>query len=200
MTRDFFISTTGVQPVHVRRLERSDETALRDAIATFSNRTRYLRFFSGMPVVPEPVLHRLADVDGDLHQAWAAFIDGADGEKIVGAVHAMRSSTDEAEADLAIGLVDDWQGKGLSRTLVALLANEALTKGITTFNADVLWENKPGRALMKALGAVSTGNSGSVISYRIDLSQLLSGFGEKRGQATAKSIARFARTPEAAAA
>ncbi len=160
-------------PLLLRPLVPQDERALRDAIESFSKRTRYLRFFTGAQTVPDHIIHRLAGVDGACHLAWAA-IDESDGAgKIIGAVHAIREDRDATSAEFAIGLVDQWHSKGISRLLIALLASEALEAGITNFTADVLWDNRPGRLLMKALGATSNGSDVQSVGFRIKLEDTL---------------------------
>lgn len=160
------IKTADGSPVLLRPLLPSDEQALGDAIGRFSNRSRYLRFFTGAQPIPATVVSRLADADGKRHIAWVAIDEAAPGRPVIGAAHAIRCSEDLPAADFAIGLVDEWQNKGVARLLIALLAAEASARGVDEMTADVLWENRRGKALMKALGASSTGSDGDVIHFR----------------------------------
>ena len=65
MPRTLQIPTRDGRPVLLRPLVPADEEKLREAIARFSNRSRYLRFFTGIARIPDPVIHRLAEADGD---------------------------------------------------------------------------------------------------------------------------------------
>ena len=46
-------------------------------------------------------------------------------------------------------------------------------RGMTAMTADVLWENKAGGALMKAIGARSTGSDATVVEYRFEVADTL---------------------------
>lgn len=168
MTRELHIKTPAGHPVLIRPLEPGDEDALREAIGKFSNRSRYLRFFSNLSPVPDPIIQRLAAVDGIGHIAWVAIDEAQPGKPVIGAVHAMREDVMTSTADFAIGLLDDWHGQGLARLLIAILCADANAKAVSTMTADVLWENRKGRALMKAIGAASSGSDGTVIEYRFE--------------------------------
>ena len=175
-------------PILLRRLVPTDEPALREAIESFSPQTRYMRFFSGAPHVPEHVIHRLADADGILHVAWVAIDESAPDHQVIGAVHAMRDDPKSPTADFAIGLIDPWHSRGISRLLIALLASEARQVGITRLTADVLYENKAGRALMKSIGAVSGATGGTSIHYNIELEATLSKLDAQKASAPMQSV------------
>ncbi|MEQ8558725.1 MAG: GNAT family N-acetyltransferase [Henriciella sp.] len=174
MTHQIHIRTPNGSPVMIRPLEPRDEPALREAIGKFSNRSRYLRFFSNLDPVPEPIIHRLSDVDGVCHLAWVAINEDAPGRPVIGAVHAMRGDADTPSAEFAIGLLDDWHGQGLARLLIAILAADVRGHDMTEMSADVLWENRKGRALMKSIGALSSGSDATVVEYRMDIETVLS--------------------------
>lgn len=173
MVSEIRITTRDGTPLLLRRLTPQDEPALRAAIESFSKRTRYLRFFSGAQSVPDHIIHKLADVDGVGHLAWAAIDERAPGQPVIGAVHAIRNDPEAATAEFAIGLVDDWHAKGISRLLIALLAHEALEAGITELTAEVLWDNRPGRLLMKAIGATSRASDPQCVGFAMQLEDTL---------------------------
>lgn len=173
MAHQLHIRSADGRPVLIRPLVPADEKALGETIAKFSSRSRYLRFFSNLTPVPETIVRTLCDVDGDKHLAWGAIDESQPDNPIVGAVHVMRGDSSEPTGEFAIGLLDDWHSQGLARLLIAILCAHAEARGITSMNADVLWENRRGRALMKAIGARSTGSDASVVSYRFDVSEAL---------------------------
>lgn len=179
MPRDILIETTDGAPLRLRPLTLDDEGALRVAISKLSNRSRYLRFFNGAATLPEHVVHRLADVDGVNHVAWAAIDESQDDKPIIGAVHAQRASEAESFGEFSIALLDDWHARGVSRVLIALLAAESRQAGMEMLKADVLWENKKGRALMAAIGARSAGSDGTTIQFRMVLDEVLEKLGAK---------------------
>lgn len=179
MPRDILIETTDGAPVRLRPLTLNDEGALRVAISKLSNRSRYLRFFNGAATLPEHVVHRLADVDGVNHVAWVAIDESQDDKPIIGAVHAQRGSEAESFGEFSIALLDDWHARGVSRVLIALLAAESRQAGMEMLKADVLWENKKGRALMAAIGARSASSDGTTIQFRMVLEDVLEKLGAK---------------------
>lgn len=179
MARDILIETLDGDLVRLRPMVPGDEGALRHAISQLSSHSRYLRFFNGAATLPDHVVRRLSDVDGNKHIAWAAIDESKEDKPIIGAVHAQRSNEDDKRGDFSIGLLDAWHSKGLARLLIALLAAESSKAGFEELIADVLWENKKGRALMGVIGAKSMGSDGSTIQFRMVLDEVLAKLGEK---------------------
>ena len=179
MARDILIETLDGDLVRLRPMVPGDEGALRHAISQLSSHSRYLRFFNGAATLPDHVVRRLSDVDGIKHIAWAAIDESKEDKPIIGAVHAQRSSEGDKRGDFSIGLLDAWHSKGLARLLIALLAAESSKAGFEELIADVLWENKKGRALMGAIGAKSMGSDGSTIQFRMVLDEVLAKLSEK---------------------
>lgn len=173
MAHHLHIRSADGHPVLIRPLERGDETALREAIANFSSRSRYMRFFSGLTPVPDPVIRKLADVDGMRHLAWVAIDESQPHRPVIGAVHVIRSDAGEQTGEFAIGLLDAWHSQGLARLLTAVLCADAQAHGLSAMRADVLWENRPGRMLMKAIGARSIRSDASVVRYRFEIADVL---------------------------
>lgn len=173
MTHHLHIRAGNGRPVLIRPLERGDEPALRETIAKFSSRSRYLRFFSNLTPVPDPIIRKLVDVDGTRHLAWVAIDESQPDRPVIGAVHAIRDSADEQTGEFAIGLLDAWHSQGLARLLIAVLCADAQAHGLSAMMADVLWENRPGRMLMKAIGARTAGSDASVIRYRFEIADVL---------------------------
>lgn len=183
MAEDMLITTDDGAKVRVRRMTPGDKPALRHAISQLSNRSRYLRFFNGAATLPDHVIDRLSAVDNVLHVAWVAVDESDESRPIIGAVHAMRNTPDEPLGDFSIGLLDAWHGRGIARILIALLAADSLKAGFERLEADVLWENKKGRALFSAIGAVSAGSDGSTIKYRMGLETVLTSLRDTRSKA-----------------
>ena len=92
-----------------------------------------------------------------------------DGEP-VGVARYIRLREDPATAEVAVTVVDPWQGRGAGSALLALLATRAREEGITTFRATCLAENRAMLDLLRALGPTSqeTATRG-VVEIAVDL-------------------------------
>lgn len=155
--------------VSLRCITPADEARLRDGIANLSAESRYLRFFSPAPTLPDAVVQRLIDVDGHDHIGWGAICTGCDDWPAIGAVHAVRHEAGSRAGEFSIAVVDQFQGKGLARMLTAALLIQCLAEDMLTLDIHMLSENDAARRLVKSLGAVWTAESSGVADYRLDV-------------------------------
>ena len=89
-----------------------------------SDRSRYRRFLSPVPRLTSSMLDFLTSVDGINHRAWGALIDEPAGPVGAGVIRWVRSRTDPAVADMAVTVIDDYQGRGLGALLQDVLKSE----------------------------------------------------------------------------
>ena len=157
-------------PVVLRPLQSDDEARLREGIARLSDRSRYLRFFTGARHLPDSVVRKLADADGVHHVAWGALDVSGDEPMAIGAAHAMRED-DGPEAELAFAILDAYHSQGLARMLIAATLHDALGVGITRLKADVLSENTNAKRLLRGIGAKLTDSQGTIASYGLETEQ-----------------------------
>ena len=122
--------------VHLRPIRPSDADALVEFHAGLSTRTRYLRYFSAYPRIPERDLYRFTHVD---HHDRVALIAELGGEIIAVGRYERAPGTDEAE--VAFVVADAHQGRGIGSVLLEHLAAAARESGIKRFQAVVLAEN-----------------------------------------------------------
>ena len=61
---------------------------------------------------------------------------------MVGVARYIRSQADSEEAEFAIAVVDEWQGRGLGTELLIRLMKAAHEEGVHRFSALVLSENR----------------------------------------------------------
>lgn len=94
-----------------------------------SDKSRYLRFFSGFREAPDPVITQLAAADGKSNFSWCALEPSVSAMHSVAAVHAIRDVDFADTVELAIGVVDACQGRGISRMLLALALKDAREQG-----------------------------------------------------------------------
>ncbi len=114
-----------------------------------SERSRRLRFHGSKPRLLERDLVQLADVGCCGREAVAA-TDRVTG-RTVGIARFVRDA-DAPEAEIAFEVVDDWQGRGLGKELLAGLRALAREQGILRFRALVAHGNQPAFALVRSLG------------------------------------------------
>ncbi|MDT4939908.1 MAG: hypothetical protein QOG80_3579 [Pseudonocardiales bacterium] len=122
--------------VHLRPICPSDAEALVRFHAGLSARTRYLRYFSAYPRIPERDLIRFTHVDH--HDRVAIIVEL--GDEII-AVGRYERTTGTDEAEVAFVVADVHQGRGIGSVLLEHLAAAARENGVKQFHAIVLAEN-----------------------------------------------------------
>ncbi|GIF18415.1 acyl-CoA synthetase (NDP forming)/GNAT superfamily N-acetyltransferase [Actinoplanes tereljensis] len=123
--------------VHLRPIQPEDAPAIVELHSRMSDRTRYLRYFSPYPRIPERDLKRFVNVD---HHDREAFVI-VSGPQITAVGRYERLGAEAAEAEVAFVVEDAHQGRGIGSVLLEHLADAARQNGITRFVAEVLPEN-----------------------------------------------------------
>ncbi len=123
--------------VHLRQIRPEDAPAIVELHSRMSDRTRYLRYFSPYPRIPERDLARFVNVD---HRDREAFVV-VSGPRIMAVGRYERLGPQAAEAEVAFVVEDAHQGRGIGSVLLEHLADAAQENGITGFVAEVLPEN-----------------------------------------------------------
>lgn len=136
--------------VWLRPLLARDRDQFSAAIARQTDEWRHRRFFTA--VKPSPALiDYLTNLDYLGHFAWAVGaphpVDG------IGTARFIRSHDDPSSAELGFEVADEWHGRGIATLLLGALGAAATRIGITTFRAEVLYENRAMRAVMNKAGA-----------------------------------------------
>ena len=155
--------------VCLRTITPEDEALLREGIAKLSAESRYLRFFSPAPQLPDDVIERLVDVDGHDHIAWGAICTECEGQPAVGAVHAVRYRHGGRAGEYSVAVLDAFQGKGLARMLTAALLVQCLAAGLAVLDVHILSENRAATKLVKSLGAIWKNEGAGVAEYLLDV-------------------------------
>jgi RimJ/RimL family protein N-acetyltransferase len=137
---------TLVQQVQVRTLRPTEAADVVDAVfAGMSDESRRLRFHVPMTRLPDYIRAELATLDGCNRAAVAAWAGG----KPIGIGRLGRVTPSDAE--VAIAVVDAWQGRGIGRELLEAIADDAADLGYERLVADVLDENA---AMLRLIGSV----------------------------------------------
>jgi GNAT superfamily N-acetyltransferase len=135
----------------LRRLHNGERHPVLDVFAGLSERSRRLRFLGAKPRLLRSDLDLLVDVGCCGHEAVAAV--EPDTGRTVGIARFVRDVA-APEAEIAFEVVDDHQGRGIGKRLVAELRTLAREQGILRFRAYVDRSNRPALALVHALGEV----------------------------------------------
>ena len=122
----------------VRPIQPDDKDAIVAGFDRMSPQSRYRRFFAPLDKLSGRDLRYLTEVDHHDHEALIAF-ERPTGVP-VGAARYVRSD-DPAEAEVAVTVVDDWQGRGASTVLLDSLVERARAEGVERFVALVMSEN-----------------------------------------------------------
>ena len=155
--------------VRIRQVRPDDAQALVRAYANLGEQSRYRRFFTVMPQLPESTLKAAVEVDHTDHEALVAV--PLLSAEIVGECRFIRLADQPDTAEVGVTVVDAWQGRGLGSALLARLSERAAEAGIEYFTAEVLAENRTMLALLPGLGQVETESHGPVVTARVELSE-----------------------------
>lgn len=138
--------------LHIRPLRRSEDSAILDLYRHLSARTRYLRFASAMPELPDSILRLITGVDYHRRLALLAESDMGDGAEVVALSEF--TAIDDHNAEVGIVVRDDWQRLGLGTALATRTLLAAEVRGFDRFVAQVLYQNVGAMRLLDHVGVV----------------------------------------------
>ncbi|TMM06036.1 MAG: GNAT family N-acetyltransferase [Actinobacteria bacterium] len=153
--------------VAVRPLEAADRAGLEAAVARLSPTTRYLRFAGPKPRLTKPDLDRLLDLDHHDREALLA-IDPVTGEGVAVARY-VRLPGEGDVAEIAITVVDAWQGRGVGTALTRVLIERAREEGLRRLRAVTLGENRRSQNMLRRDGFTAVGPGGLLVEYELEL-------------------------------
>ena len=122
--------------VQLRPIRPSDADAIVALHSRFSDRTRYLRYFSPYPRIPARDLKRFTEVD---HAGREALVAALGSDLIAVGRYEQLAQPDTAE--VAFVVEDAHQGRGIASVMLEHLAQAAREQGITNFVAEILPQN-----------------------------------------------------------
>lgn len=135
-----------VGQVRTRIMSPVDSNALHEVFGALSPSSRYLRFHAGASRLTVAMERVLLDLDGVRHRALLAEVREPDRWRPVGIARYMRAAGTGVgavtEAEVAIEVVDDWQGRGIGLLLLRQLSAEACQAGIGRLVGSVLPDNR----------------------------------------------------------
>ncbi|MEV7011388.1 GNAT family N-acetyltransferase [Streptosporangium sp. NPDC051022] len=129
----------------IRPLRPGDRAALHELVDRSSERSTYLRFFTGGRAGAHVYMDRVTEPD-HLGRALVAVVRG----ELVAVAEYIPGETGDAEIAILIG--DEMHHRGLGTLLIEHLALNAADEGVRELVADVLAENRPMLRVLDDLG------------------------------------------------
>ena len=126
---------------------------LRAGFERLTPASRYRRFLTPLDHLSDQQLEYLTDVDHHDHEAIAALTPAGEG---IGVARYVRWPEAPDSAEVAVAVVDDWQGRGLGSALLEELTDRAGEEGIE-LEFDVAGR-RPSDGLAGALRAAPLGS------------------------------------------
>jgi RimJ/RimL family protein N-acetyltransferase len=151
-----------------------DREAIREGYEHLSEATRYHRFLSAVPHLTDQLLDHLVDeVDGVDHVALVLFVLDDDNEGVpAGIARVIRYPGRPEVADVAVTVLDEWQGHGVATALLAQLMRER-PAGVTRLETTVAADNEASLAMLRRLGDLTVTDVGSGrVDVRVELPDL----------------------------
>jgi RimJ/RimL family protein N-acetyltransferase len=153
--------------VLIRQVRSTDAPLLADGFARLSPRSRRMRFLGAKTALSAADLRYFTEVDHHDHEAIGA-LSAADGRG-VGIARYIRDADDPQAGEIAITVVDDWQGRGLGTELLSCLYDRARQAGIHRLTALLAAENVAMTGLARKMGACLAGRGPGTVEYEIAL-------------------------------
>jgi len=153
----------------IRPLLASDRDELAQGYERLSEESRRRRFFSPPSRLSGSLLDYLTELDFDRRFALVAHLRDDPDQPGLGVARWVRDRHDPTKAEAAVTVADRWQGRGVGTQLLLALVVAAAERGITTFVADVLWDNKTLLDTLQRLGARVEASEPGVARVEFDL-------------------------------
>jgi GNAT superfamily N-acetyltransferase len=138
--------------VRLRQGHHSDRELLLRGFERLSAEGRYRRFLAATPELTDDMVRYLTEVDHHNHEAIVA-TEERNGEG-VGVARYVRNPQQPDTAEVAVTVIDEWQGRGLGTLLLEVLGGRARAEGIKRFTAMMLASNQQMMEVLEGLGPV----------------------------------------------
>lgn len=141
-------------PVIVRPIRPDDARALLCGLKRLSPQGQVYRFLQHRKTFTEEELRYLTHCDNVNHFAKLLLVVDDEGREVdaIGVARFIRDKSDPTLAEVAIVLVDEWQGRGGGSVLLGALAREAWNAGIRRWHGLLFAENIASRKLLAKFG------------------------------------------------
>jgi acetyltransferase len=134
----------------LRPIRPEDADGYAAMFARFAQEDMRFRFFSAMRRLPTEQIVRMTDIDYAREMAIIA-VDETSGQPAGGA-RLVRSDTDGAQAEFAVGVEPAAKGHGLGTALMRAVINWGRSQGVKEITGQILADNAPMLAFIQRLG------------------------------------------------
>jgi RimJ/RimL family protein N-acetyltransferase len=169
LTSEVELTLAGGLRLRLRPILPTDKDGLRRGFDRLSDASRYRRFLSPMKRLSDDMVVRFTEIDYVNHFAWVALDTRRPDEPGVGVARYIRHIEAPRTADVAVTVVDEYQGRGVGTLLMAMLCATARTNGVDRLSSLVLLENLAMRRLLSRLGSRFSDDGDGVLSFDLDL-------------------------------
>jgi RimJ/RimL family protein N-acetyltransferase len=146
----------------VRPLRPSDRHLIAAGFDSLSDESRYRRFMAPTPRLTERQLDYFTMLDQVDHFAWAV-LGPLPEERPVATARYVRLEQAPDVAELAVTVVDEFQGRGVGTLLVPATALAAVCNGIDVLRAHLLTDNHRMLTVLERLGGTITEAEGPTL-------------------------------------
>jgi len=155
--------------IFFRPVKPTDEPALSEMLYSLSENSVHTRYMTRTMTFPHRDVQQLTNIDYHRDLAIVGVVPGVAGEQVV-AIGQYFLETKTQVAEVAFLVHDEWQLKGMGTLLLRYLTEIAEKRGVKTFFAKVLPDNKPMLSIFQSCGYnVQTQFDGEVYSVRYNL-------------------------------
>ena len=151
----------------IRQVQAADAPLLADGFARLSAESRSTRCLGAKKELSPAELRYLVDVDHYDHEALGALEHP--GGQGVGIARYIRQPSDPQTAEIAVTVIDDWQGRGLGTELIRQLSGRAWRAGIRRFIAMATADNLAAVRLLRTMRAQPVRCGAGAVDYEITL-------------------------------
>jgi RimJ/RimL family protein N-acetyltransferase len=140
--------------VTIRTLRASDRDKIADAVRHLDRDSIYTRLFSYRKELTQAGLDRIMAIDPARDVMLVVTIGAGPAESVIASARFMGAPGGGAQhsGEIAFLVEEDYQGQGIAGRLLRHLADLARAKGVATFEAEVLGENKAMLAVFAKTG------------------------------------------------
>ena len=139
------------EQVTFRMIHPEDAEIEQAFVSGLSEKSKYMRFFSGLNKLPEHVLKEFTTPDFPVSFAVIATVADGDGERQIG-VARWAPTGEEDVAEFAVVVADDYQGQGIASRLMRVLIAAATVGGLNRLEGLILRENVPMLGMVRKMG------------------------------------------------